>query len=224
MRSFVERPNLSHDLAEHVRDLILDGTLPPGDRVNEVHLSAQLGVSRTPLREALMRLVSEGAVTVVPRIGFFVGALSEEEVRDLYPLRALLDPPALEMAGIPAREKLAALRALNRKLAKAKDAKEAVRVDDEWHLALVEGCPNTILIGLIQQFMWRTRRYELGLLGDRRHLRASVATHDRILDALDQGNLKAACRELAGNMSNSLEPILEWVRRHNAARAEAKAR
>ena len=100
MQPKLVRPNLNDELAQSVRRMILDGSLAPG-RVNEVHLAAALGVSRTPLREALMRLVSEGALTSIARRGFFVAALSVEEVEQLYPIRAILDPAALRLAGIP---------------------------------------------------------------------------------------------------------------------------
>ena len=67
---------MSNDLANSLRDMIIDGDLAPGKRLNEVHLAAELGVSRTPLREALSRLAAEGDVVSVPRHGFFVKALT----------------------------------------------------------------------------------------------------------------------------------------------------
>lgn len=209
------RRNLSHDLADHVRDLILDETLPAGRRVNEVHLAAKLGVSRTPLREALMRLVSEGAITTVPRIGFFVCALSEDEARQIYPIRSILDPAALKLAGIPDRPALVRLKAMNRAFGKARNAKEAIQRDDEWHLRLLEGCPNTILLELIQQFMWRTRRYELGLMAGRANVKSAAATNIRIIAALEDGNLPLACKELEGSMARAIVPVLEWLRRRS---------
>ena len=80
MQRISDRPNLSDDLATRLRTMVVEGELPAGERVNEVHLAARLGVSRTPLREALSRLASEGAVTSVPRLGFFVCPLTAEEV------------------------------------------------------------------------------------------------------------------------------------------------
>lgn len=64
------RANLAEEVANLVRDLILDGRLPTGERINEVRLAAQIGVGRTPLREALSRLVDESALHNVPRHGF----------------------------------------------------------------------------------------------------------------------------------------------------------
>ena len=81
--SKLDQPNLSAPISDRLRQLIAGGELPAGDRLNEVHLAASLGVSRTPLREALTRLVGEGAVTALPRHGFYVRALSAEEVARL---------------------------------------------------------------------------------------------------------------------------------------------
>src|SRR5256885_11811966 len=95
------RDNISHTVAIELRNMIVDGRLPAGERINEVHLSKQLGVSRTPLREALARLNQEGALRHVPRIGYFVRPLTLEEFEQIYPIRQLLDPEALRLAGLP---------------------------------------------------------------------------------------------------------------------------
>jgi DNA-binding GntR family transcriptional regulator len=205
------RTNLAEEVANAVRGMILDGRLPAGQRINEVRLAAELGVSRTPLREALSRLINEGALKGEARRGLFVKPLTAEEVRAIYPIRAILDPAALRLAGIPGPDTLAAMRACNAQLASASDPGEAVQLDDQFHLQLVAGCPNPVLIDLIRQFMWRTRRYELGLMGRQAPMSAAVATHDRILDALESGDLELAARELEANMSRGAQPILDWL-------------
>ena len=211
MQRFDGRTNLAEEVANLVRDMILDGRLPAGERINEVHLAAQIGVSRTPLREALPRLVNEGALRDVPRRGFFVCQLTEEEVRAIYPIRSILDPAALRLSGNPSPQRLARLRRLNRKLAACTHPAEAVRLDDELHLELIADCPNPVLIKLIHQFMWRTRRYELGLMRKRVNMADAVAAHERIFAALERGDLELACQELEGNMSRGQQPILDWL-------------
>ena len=205
------RTNRAEEVASIVRERILDGRLPAGDRINEVRLSAELGLSRTPLREGLSRLVNEGALQDIPRRGFFVRRLTAEEVRAIYPIRSILDPAALRLAGIPADEEIARLREINERLAQTTDPAEAVRLDDELHLKLVAGCPNPVLIGLIEQFMWRTRRYELGLMRQKVGMPGAVAAHERILAALEAGDMEIAVRELEGNLSHGQEPILDWL-------------
>ncbi|HEY0411616.1 MAG TPA: GntR family transcriptional regulator [Allosphingosinicella sp.] len=211
MQRVADRTNLSDALASEVRTMILDGALAAGERINEVHLAARLGVSRTPLREALMRLVSEGAVTSVARLGFYVVPLTAEELQYLYPVRGILDPAALRMGGLPPPGRIARLKALNAELQAARDPVEAVRIDDAWHFELIAGCGNPVLIGFIEQMMWRTRRYELGLMRGRTNVEHSTEDHDRVIAALEAGDLDAACAALAANMTSGLEPILEWL-------------
>ena len=210
MQRFDFRTNLAEEVANAVREMILDQRLPAGERINEVRLAAELGVSRTPLREALSRLVAEGALAEVPRRGVFVRPLTAEEVQAIYPIRGILDPAALRLSGIPSPEAIERLRALNRRLADCTDPVESVRLDDELHLALIAGCPNPVLIGLIQQFMWRTRRYELGLVRARGAFVGAVERHERIFAALEAGDLELACRELEENMRGH-QPVLDWL-------------
>lgn len=211
MQRIAIRPNLSGDLCTRLRDMILEGDLPAGERLNEVHLAAQLGVSRTPLREALSRLGSEGAVTSVPRLGFFVCPLTPEEVEHLYPMRALLDPAALRQGGPVPPARIARLKALNRRFAAAADPRDAVQLDDRWHLELLAGCTNPILLGLIEQMIWRTRRYELGLMRAQANVARATGDHDAIIAALEAGDMDAACLALERNMLSGKQPILDWL-------------
>src|SRR5579862_2230589 len=96
----LRRLNISETVAAAVRAMIVDGRLAPGERINEVRLSQALGVSRTPLREALGRLAAEGALTSPPAIGYSVRPLDVAEFEQLYDIRPLLDPEALRLAGL----------------------------------------------------------------------------------------------------------------------------
>ena len=211
-----ERPNLGAALVSVLREMIVDGRLRAGERVNEVRLAASLGVSRTPLREALGHLVAEEAVTSTPRFGYFVRPLTADEFRQVYPIRALLDPEALRLSGIPSRDRIAALEAANVRLRRARDAEAAISLDDAWHLELVAGCPNRVLVGLIEQFMRRTRRYEIAYMREARHVRGATDHHRSILAALRRRDLRGACDALSRNMETGTEPILRWLEAREA--------
>jgi DNA-binding GntR family transcriptional regulator len=204
--------NISDQLVVAIRRMIVDGVLPPGGRINEVALSRTLGVSRTPLREALGRLTAEAAVSSVPRLGFFVRPLTIDEIEQIYPVRGLLDPAALRLGGIPARSRLDRLEELNRQMLAGENPEEVLTIDDSWHLELLAGCPNLVFIDLIKQFIWRTRRYELALMRERRNVVASTNDHERIIDALRANDLELACSALRQNMQSGLQPIIEWLR------------
>ena len=209
--SSLDVPNLSERIRSLVREMIVSGELPPDSRINEVHLARRLEVSRTPLREALTALVGEGALTSHPRRGFFVRPLSAEELRHIYPIRALLDPEALRLAGLPTPRQIENLERLNRELEAARDVETRIRLDDTWHLELVAACPNPVLMELIRQFMWRTRRYELAYFRDERNVATASDDHRRILAAAGAGDLPGAIKALRINLTDGLEPILRWL-------------
>lgn len=207
----VQRSNISADVAEQIRDMIVNGALPADSRVNEVHLSRELGVSRTPLREALATLVSEGALENRPRRGNFVRPLTREEFESLYGIRPILDVEALRLSGIPNLQDLNRLVALNERLNAARDARTRIERDDEWHLLLVQNCGNPILLDLIRQFIFRTRRYEIAYLRDSSNASTAYDEHRVIIDALRVGDLSAACEGLKVNLTTGMTPLLEWL-------------
>lgn len=208
----VERANLAADIVSTLRSLILSGRLQEGGRLNEVHLSERLGVSRTPLREALGRLVAESMVEQIPRRGFFVRELSVEEARDIYPLRAILDPEALAAAGLPSADRVQELRRLNLEIERSSGEPErTLDLDETWHRLLLAHCPNRVLLELIESFIVRTRRYEAAYFRATRHVEIAIGEHDRILDHLERGDLQAACLALKQNMQSAVDPILDWL-------------
>lgn len=211
------RETLSDAAMAAVRNMIVDGRLPAGARINEVHLAAQLGISRTPLREALSGLEREGALGNVPRLGWFVRPLTLDELRQVYGIRPLLDPEALRLAGLPAPARLAALEALNLRIGAAPDADSIIALDDEWHRLLIADCPNRVLLDLIDQFIARTRRYEIALMREGRNVAVATATHGHILAALARGDLEEGCAALRANLQAGFAPIAAWLAEREAA-------
>lgn len=211
----IKRVSTTGAVADRVRTMIADAVLGAGDRINEVHLARELGVSRTPLREALARLVPEGAIGHAPHTGYFVKPLTLEEFEPLYAMRAILDPAALQAAGVPSSERIRELWALNSKLEASTDVTATLNLDDAWHRELIAGCSNFILLELIEQFMLRTRRYEVALMRERPQVAAAVEEHRQILRALEIGDLEGACSALRENMTRGAEPMRAWLQRRS---------
>lgn len=208
----LDRPNISAAAADRVREMIVQGALADGARINEVRLAAALGVSRTPLREALNRLAAEGAIEARPRLGYFVRPLTLQELEQVYTIRPLLDPEALRLAGLPDAKRIDDLERMNKKLAAARDPAAAIALDDAWHLKLLEGCPNRVLVEMIEHIMLRTRRYELALFRETSSVVQTTDDHARILAALRSGDLAAACAALKQNMEGGMGPIAAWLK------------
>ena len=209
----ITRNNLSENAAEEIRDMITNGVLPANSRINEVHLSEKLGVSRTPLREALAMLVAEGALENQPRKGNFVRPLTRDEFSSLYAMRPILDVEALRMSGIPDQNTVDQLIALNNKLDEAKTVQTRIARDDEWHLLLIANCNNPVLVDLVRQFMFRTRRYEIAYLRESDNASTAYDEHLKVIDALQKGDLEAACAALKQNLTSGNAPILAWLGR-----------
>lgn len=197
--------------AERIRAMTDAGDLPAGQRVNEVHLAEKLQVSRTPLREALNRLVTEQVLESRPRIGFFVKPLCAEELRQLYSVRPILDCAALTEAGAPSAEQIDKLTVINERFSNARGARRRISADNEFHLELIAGCNNDVLTDLIRSMMARTRRYEMAYLSSRNATTQSGAEHGAIISALARGDLSGAVEALRVNLTSGLDPIVSWL-------------
>lgn len=127
-------------------DEIRDGGLMPGDRLRETELATRLGVSRTPIREAIRQLEADGLVAHVPRIGASVRQLDYAEVMELYEMRAVLEGTAARLAARAASEvEMQELIVLNDQLAEAGNSPEAARLNRIFHATLLDAAKNRFL-------------------------------------------------------------------------------
>ena len=210
--SILKKGNLSDEISTALQQKIYHGALAAGQRINEIHLSEELGVSRTPLREALQRLVAIDVLDSIPRRGFFVRPLTIKEFSDIYPMRGILDPAALQWAGMPDRGQIEVLKALNSALLLEDDPTTAIQIDDSWHMTLLEHCTNAVIIETIRHFIQRSLRYELAYFTECGGKYNAGMEHAEIIDALENNNLHAACELLRKNLTTGTEPILTWLR------------
>lgn len=172
---------------------ILTGKSAPGDRMSVSGLAEETGISRTPVREALLQLQREGFLTLEENRGFFVRELTEREARELYPILHALEDLALVSGGRPSRAHLERLEAMNARLAESAEPEEAIAFNVAWHRLLTEPCVNEELLLLLDRYRMRVYRYERAYyeMGAER-VEYSVALHARILDALRAGDLAGA--------------------------------
>src|ERR1700722_19853967 len=131
------RANLRIETRDVLRRRLIEGRLVPGANVVERELSKELGVSRTPLREALLGLEVEGLLRSEPQRGFFVQELSIEDARELYQLIGLLEAFSVENGKPPANARLVRL---NEKFGDACTPAEAIQCDRDWHEELIHQC------------------------------------------------------------------------------------
>ena len=181
---------------DHLRDEIISGGLTPGTVLHEVALAGSLGVSRGPIREALGRLGAEGLVTIRPRRGAVVRALSNEEFIEAYQVREALEMMAVRLA-VPklTAEDLAAMERLIEEMAlraSAGDVQGFFEANTEFHQRFFEVAGNRMLADLYRQLRGQIDRHRLRSLELRGDLRRSIAEHTAILSAAKTGDVERA--------------------------------
>ncbi|MDB4950277.1 MAG: transcriptional regulator, GntR family [Gemmatimonadetes bacterium] len=191
---------------------ILREELRPGARLSDSVLAAELGVSRTPVREALVRLEREGFLAADVGRGFFVKPLSAGEVREVYPILWTLETLALRSSPPPTRARLAGLERNNREMAAAGDDPERrIDLDMAWHRTLLEGCGNEQLLAMVGTLKSVIRRYEYAYMHQAGLTPVSTATHEAIARAAAAGDTDGAAALLERNWRFGMEQVLRWM-------------
>jgi DNA-binding GntR family transcriptional regulator len=200
---------LREDVHPLLRERIVAGRFPSGSRLRDFALAAEFGISRTPVREALLRLEREGLVESDPNRGFFVAPLSRQVILETYPLVWTLECLALDSSGPPTASQLQILRQINAELAASPDdALARQQLDMRWHQALVEPCGNQRLLELLAGLKQIVRRYECVYMQDRALVRRSVRDHNEIVAALVANQRRLAGRLLQRNWRAGMEDVL----------------
>ncbi|WP_158883175.1 GntR family transcriptional regulator [Amycolatopsis anabasis] len=197
------------NVEELLRKRILTAELGPGQHINESRVAGELGVSRTPVREALLRLEGQRLVRFDQGRGFFAAPLSADEVRETYPIIAQLELLAVTTTGPVLRTLVPRLTEINADFRAAEDPARSHACDAEFHRTLVSRCGNSRLLGLLDR-LWQTiRRYEYGYLADEDDHRRSGEQHESIVAAIAADDFARAAREVHDNTLGSMHPLLE---------------
>ncbi len=195
---------LRERVLDQLREDILSNELPPGTELSEVALAESFGVSRGPLREAMGALASEGLLTVTPRRGAVVTALTREEFLDAYQVREALETLAIRLA-VPRLDEsdIARLRRLHEEMleqARGGQTIEFFATNAEFHQLFVSAAGNRKLEEMYGQLITQMSRYLARSLELRGSLEKSAAEHSAILEAVEAGDAERAARLLADHI------------------------
>jgi DNA-binding GntR family transcriptional regulator len=198
-----------------LRELAIRFELLPGDRVNEVELAKQFGVSRTPLREALNRLVSDGFLTFVAGKGFFRRSLDVKEIFDLYEMRQKLEMGLAELAVERATEvqiqEIRDFLAVSMKEDPSRTVNELVALDEEFHERMAALSGNLEMQHTLRTVNARIRFIRwVNMENGRRRL--TQGEHNAILEAVAQRNAEQARALLHAHIDGRLEQITLAIR------------
>jgi len=162
--SIAEHQPLPDKIANFVREAIIVGKLKPGEKISEAKLADELHISRTPIREAIRMLESEGFVSIIPRRGTIVSEFSLEDLYEYFQIKACLEAfAAANVVGLLSERDINKLKRLNEEemsAVKASDFSHYLRIHDEFHQTFLVRTGNRKLALVIQQLGFHIRRLE----------------------------------------------------------------
>jgi DNA-binding GntR family transcriptional regulator len=203
----IKRRNLREEAVDALRAAILGGELEPGSIHSAVSLAEHLGVSPTPVREAMLELARSGLVEVLPNRGFRVTVVDEQDLDEICELRLMLEVPALKLIAERASdEELETLVQPLLKLeaaAKLGDVPAFLVADRDFHLRLLSLARNDRLVEIIAGLRDQTRIVGLQSLAAAGTLEATAAEHRPILDALRARDMRAAQQLIASHLEHT---------------------
>jgi len=207
----IERQPLLDAILTRLRDMIIEGALPPGTRLNEGQIGQQLGVSRTPLREAIKYLASEGLVELVPARGAVVKQFGAREVRDMLEVIRMLEQQAGLIACAQASDAgIAQVRALHDRMLdcyQRRDRLAYYKLNQAIHSAIVALADNGALSEVHSRLQTRLKRIRfIGHEGPERWAHA-VAEHEAIIAALEARDADGLSAILGRHLTQAWERV-----------------
>jgi len=190
------KPNFREKVVDVLRAALISGELRPGQVYSAPALAPRLGVSATPVREAMLELVKDGMVEIVPNKGFRVTEVSEKQLDEYTDIRSLIEiPTTVGLATTADLDDLKALRPLAMEIvtsATRGDLIDYVEADLRFHLGLLALAGNEHLVEVVRDLRQRSRLYGLTALVETKRLQASAEEHLELLDALLARDTEAA--------------------------------
>jgi DNA-binding GntR family transcriptional regulator len=210
----IARAPLADEVYRQVLQRIHQGDLAPGTRVRDTELATRLGVSRTPVREALLRLSRDGALENAVGRGFRVRPLDPVEFRESGAILGALESLALRLSPEPTADRIARLQAIDRAIEQTRgDPARCLDLEDQWHTVLLEACPNRRLLDHIGSLRQVTRRYLAAYMRGAGRLSLSTLPHARIIQAFGAGGRDSAATVFDQQWHRALAELESWVAR-----------
>lgn len=199
-----------------LRQAILTGELKPGERLMEIHLANRLGVSRTPIREAIRKLELEGLVTMIPRRGAEVAQITEKSMNDVLEVRRAVDALCVELACERITDE--ALADLKKacdnfeNAVKTKDLKKIAQADVALHDIIVQATGNNRLIQLVNTLSEQMYRYRFEYLKDCSIHETLIEEHRMIYESIVKRDKEAASNAAKVHIDNQEQAIIHQIR------------
>lgn len=199
-----------------LRQAILTGELKPGERLMEIHLANKLGVSRTPIREAIRKLELEGLVTMIPRRGAEVAQITEKSLKDVLEVRRALDALSVELAcdrisGAELDLLLAACETFE-SATKTKDPKKIAQADVALHDIIVKATANSRLMQLVNNLSEQMYRYRFEYIKDESTHEQLVREHRILYESIRSKDKETAAKTAKLHIDNQELAIMKQLK------------
>lgn len=203
-----------------LREAILKGELKPGERLMELQLAAKLGVSRTPIREAIRMLEQEGLAVTVPRKGAEVAKMTEKDMEDVLVVRAALDGLAVELAcDNITEEQLEQLQNAERRFGnciKNGELKKIAEADVEFHEVIYQATGNARLVTMLSNLREQMYRYRVEYLKDADNYPELLREHQAIVEGISKRDKKHVSEVMRSHVYNQAEAVKNMIREQEA--------
>ena len=199
-----------------LREAILKGELKPGERLMELQLAAKLGVSRTPIREAIRMLEQEGLAVTIPRKGAEVARMTEKDMEDVLEIREALDELAAKIACTRMTEdQLKQLETIKEPFVestRSHDVKRIAEADVSFHDVIYEATGNPKLVSMLNNLREQIYRYRVEYLKEEKNYPTLIGEHEAIVEALYARNQDEVVRAMHTHIENQASAVKEIIR------------
>ena len=208
-------------VSETLRQAIVEGVLQPGERLMEIQMAEELGVSRTPVREAIRKLEQEGFVVMVPRRGTYVADLSLKDINEVFEIRTALDVLAAGLAAerITDEELEESERLLVHigEYIEMQDMDKIIDADSQFHDLLYKASRNDRLVGIINNLREQLTRFRSISISYPGRLQNTWEEHRRLLEAIAQRDAEQAMQIAREHMENAEHTLLTDMNERRSA-------
>ncbi len=198
-----------------LREAILSGDLLPGERLMETQLAEKIGVSRTPIREAIRKLELEGLVEMIPRKGAQVASMTKKDIQDVLEVRAVLEELAVKLACKKITdEQMYNLKIINEDFSIAVEKQNLQMMankDVEFHDIIFKIADNDKLTQIINNLREQIYRYRVVYLNDKTYLQTIQDEHNEIIIAIEEKNIDMAITTIRKHILNQEKAVLKSV-------------
>ena len=199
-----------------LRQAILRGELKPGERLMEIQLANKLGVSRTPIREAIRKLELEGLVLMIPRKGAEVAEITEKSLRDVLEVRKALEELAVQLACDKiTEEEITELKVAAedfKKIIKSHDITQIAEADVRFHDVIYLATDNQKLIQLLNNLREQMYRYRVEYLKREEVFPQLMMEHEEIIQRIENKDKKKASEIVCEHIDNQVEAVMDVIR------------